>query len=886
MATIPAYYKIAFEPLAEPSAIIRRGNARFTVLTSRMIRIEYDTAGKFENRASQAFWYRKQPAPKFSHSNEPGKKLMIQTDDLELAYSDGPFAPETLSVLVKETKVTWKYGDTDQKNLGGTARTLDGINGAIPIGKGLISRDGWSIVDDSRSLVFDEDCWLVDRKARTDILDLYFLGYGHDYNGCMAEYERIAGKVPMLPRWALGNWWSRYWEYTQEELTGLMDDFQRHEVPLGVCIIDMDWHITKTGNKSSGWTGYTWNRDLFRDPEEQLKFLHSKGLKVALNLHPADGVHPHEEMYAKMARRMGIDPGTEEPVEFDIANPDFVNAYFDILHHPQEEKGIDFWWMDWQQGTESKMQGLDPLWWLNHLHFYDLGRDGKRRSFVFSRWGGIGNHRYPIGFSGDTVVSWESLAFQPYFTATAANVNYGWWSHDIGGHMRGIEDGELYTRWVQYGVFSPILRLHSTNNPFSERRPWGYDAEVFKVARAALQMRHAMIPYLYSMGWRYRSEAVAPIEPMYYAYPEREEAYNCPNQYLFGSELLVAPFTSPKDATTDLSRQVVWLPDGNWVNFWNGTYYGNGWHAIYGGLDEVPVYARAGAIVPLGPRPTWGGLGNPEKLEIIVFPGADGKFTLYEDDGDSNAYLNGKYALTTFRTAYSPRKLNFFIDPVEGDLSQAVAKRTYEIKFRGIKPVSEVEVMLDGRTIPVGFTYDEKNHTMILEGIELGPQERLTIQIRSEEDLQFADDRRLVDAQKLVRTFKMGSIAKYLLWEQLAGIAEDPSSLGAFRMALTEPQTIALMETLLEAGIAQINTTGSELLVLWNNKGNPSVTWTLTGLHPKRGEWETWPIYRSGVVKPFEALRAGEDYDPNVWRLDLQLGNLMDVHLGTTDQVM
>src|SRR5690606_29482521 len=124
------------------------------------------------------------------------------------------------------------------------------------------------------------------------------------------------------------------------------------------------------------------------------------------------------------------------------------------------------------------------------------------RTFIFSRWGGLGNHRYPIGFSGDTHVTWRSLAYQPYFTATAANVGYGWWSHDIGGHTFGIEEPELYLRWVQYGVFSPIFRLHSTKNHFHERLPWKYDAEIGRLASDMLRLRHQLIPYLYSMSWK------------------------------------------------------------------------------------------------------------------------------------------------------------------------------------------------------------------------------------------------------------------------------------------------------------------------------------------------------------------------------------------------
>ncbi len=190
---------------------------------------------------------------------------------------------------------------------------------------------------------------------------------------------------------------------------------------------------------------------------------------------------------------------------------------------------MDFWWLDWQQGKQSQAARAGPALVAQSPPFLRPGaRTACKRPFIFSRWGGLGNHRYPIGFSGDTVVTWESLAFQPYFTATAANVGYGWWSHDIGGHMGGIEEAELYLRWVQFGVFSPILRLHSTNNPYQDRRPWGWGPAVEGPARAAMQLRHALIPYLYTMAWRNTAQGIPLVTPLYYTHPEAEDAYACP----------------------------------------------------------------------------------------------------------------------------------------------------------------------------------------------------------------------------------------------------------------------------------------------------------------------------------------------------------------------
>ncbi len=473
-----------------------------------------------------------------------------------------------------------------------------------------------------------------------------------------------------------------------------MEDFRSRDIPLSVCIIDMDWHITKTGNASNGWTGYTWNRDLFPDPEGFIRWLHEKGLRTALNLHPAKGVYSHEQQYEQMAKWMGKDPAAKKPIPFDIADPHFMEGYFDILHHPYESpspsgrgdrgEGVDFWWMDWQQGTKSKVVGLDPLWFINHLHYYDLGRDGRKRPFVFSRWGGLGNHRYPIGFSGDTFVRWSALAFQPRFTSTAANVAYGWWSHDIGGHM--FKDGtpELYLRWVQFGVFSPIFRLHSTNKAALDRRPWGKPERIFHAARDAMQLRHALIPYIYSMAWRAHQTGISLVTPMYYAHSGDNSnalAFEAQDQYYFGSELIVAPITAPSDPKTGIATKRVWFPAGTWTNFFTGEQVAGGkMRDVKVSLEDIPVYAKAGAIVPFAPKVGWGGSENPTELDIYIFPGADNTFDLYEDDGETTDYQRGKYAITRFEL----QDEIFTIHSAQGDLSVIPSKRTYRIHLLGV----------------------------------------------------------------------------------------------------------------------------------------------------------------------------------------------------------
>ena len=475
--------------------------------------------------------------------------------------------------------MVWHPGDADTGNLQGTTRTLDTARGSKteePIGQGLVSRDGWVLVDDSTRPLFDsadfrflqgeksEWPWVMERPANEKpgaYNDWYFFGYGHDYKQALGDFVRVAGRIPLPPRFAFGVWWSRYWAYTDEQFDELVRDFRENDTPLDVMVIDMDWHMSDEqlramgavdqSGQMLGWTGYTWNKVLFPDPDAFLKKLHEDGLKATMNLHPASGIEPWEQAYPAMARAMGIDPATKKFIPFDPTDKKWATNYLNLVLHPLEKQGVDFWWLDWQQQSTTDLPGVNPTWWLNYVHFTDQQREGKR-PLLFHRWGGLGNHRYEIGFSGDTISVWDSLAFQPWFTATAANVGYAYWSHDIGGHMPGAVDPELYTRWIQFGIFSPILRTHTTKNPDSERRIWAYPEPYSEVMRSAYQLREAMQPYLYTEARRTYDTGVAFFRPLYYDWPEEDAAYTSKNEYLFGDQMIVSPVTAPADKISGL----------------------------------------------------------------------------------------------------------------------------------------------------------------------------------------------------------------------------------------------------------------------------------------------------------------------------------------------
>jgi alpha-glucosidase (family GH31 glycosyl hydrolase) len=681
-------------PVARPEAVLRGERWRVTVLTDGLLRLEWSEDGVFEDRASTFALHRDMPVPAF-HVVEGEAAIEVVTDRLRLTYDRGPFTASGLSVQVRGNvsnhHSVWRFGE-DIRNLGGTTRTLDDVDGRAPLEPGVVSRYGVAVLDDSRSFLFEDDGWVAPRPGAG--LDLYVFSYGHDYAGALRALFAVSGRPPVLPRWALGNWWSRYHAYSADSYLELLDRFEDERLPFSVAVLDMDWHRVESvpDHYGSGWTGYSWEPSLFPDPEGFLTELHRRNLRVTLNVHPADGVRAFEDAYPAMAQALGRDPEGEEPIAFDITDRAFLEAYLDVLHHPLEAQGVDFWWLDWQQGTHSRIPGIDPLWMLNHFHFLDSGREG-RRPLTFSRYAGPGSQRYPVGFSGDTVISWASLDFQPEFTATASNIGYGWWSHDIGGHLFGARDDELATRWVQLGVFSPILRLHSSSNPFLVKEPWMYPAQARAAMGDALRLRHRLVPYLHTMNHRAAVEDVPLVRPMYHLAPGEAAAYTVPNEFAFGSELVVAPITTPRDPVTLLGAVRAWLPPGTWIDLATGTVYAGGREVeLHRDLDSIPALLRGGGILPLSAEDDLDATRNPERLEVVVAPGADGAFTLVEDDGTGAT----PDAIPTARTPIVWRQEagELVIGPADDPRGVLAGARTWTVTLLGVAP--DVALSVDG----------------------------------------------------------------------------------------------------------------------------------------------------------------------------------------------
>lgn len=577
---------------------------------------------------------------------------------------------------------------------------------------GILSRSGYAVLDDSDGAPLDPGTGFPGRR-NGGVQDWYFFAYGSDYSHALAEFVRLCGKIPMLPDWAFGPWFSLFDDLSEADYRELVAQFDAHGLPLSVVVLDVDWH-------RAGWCGWDWNTDLIPAPVEFLAWGHRGGLHFCANVH-IDGVPPEDSQYVPLCEALEIDPeavrrgeifavrnptaewtfeswqpdatGSYMPTEkaledgwllVNLAKPEDARQFMDILHRPREADGLDFWWID---GESAKLDGLNSQLWTNHVYYQHTLESTGKRPLILARTGGVGSHRYPVQFSADTYSHWEVLRFLVDFTARAGNVGVAYWSHDLGGfygHSLGVPtiDPELFVRWVQYGCWSPLVRMHSDHG---RREPWAYGLWVLKALQAALRTRSRLIPYLAHLG-RIAHETGLPLcRPLYLQFPEDPEAYAHPDEYFLGEDVLVAPVVEPGG----LRR--VWLPGGGGWWSWEGDGYYEASHLeLYVPLDRVPVFVRAGAILPLAEVSARPGLAPPDPLVLAVYAGDGGELCYYEDDGESLAYLMGGGSQQRFSQGREDHCPVLTCDPVQGTYAGMSEQRDLQVRWHGLPLASQI----------------------------------------------------------------------------------------------------------------------------------------------------------------------------------------------------
>lgn len=677
-----------------PACVLQGNKYRITVLTERLVRLEYSDSGKFEDSPTELVWFRNLPKPEFNVINNRNN-LVIETKYFSLNYvKEAHFAGTSLNktsnlrIDLMGVDKTWYYGHQEVKNFGTPIMQQNGVSDDNPEYnmKGLYSIDGFACIDDSNTLLLNARGNCVERENKE--IDLYVFMYGKDFSLALKDYYSITGYPALIPRYALGNWWSRNDTYNDVKLDALIENFDNHKIPISVLMLDKDWHIRVMQGDKKLFTGFTFNGDLFKNPTDLVNRVHDLGIRLGVNINPTEGFYPTEAFYQTAAKYIPAKP--EGYIPFNVMDSKTLDVYLKVFIHPLDNFGIDFFWIDWYDKTRKNELAL-----LKHYHFYDMKRGYKRRAMIYGYNAGVAAHRYPVLYAGKSIVSWETLSNIPYFNGRAANIGVSWWSHDIGGYFNGTEDNELYERYIQLGTFSPILKLSADAGRFYKREPWRWDVRTYAIAGEYLTLRHRLVPYLYSEAYRYHKFGIPLIQPVYYQYPELFDDMLYRNEYSFGSQFFISPITTKKDSVMNRVIHKFFLPDGVWFNFRTGKkYLGKKKHVSFFRSEEYPAFVKAGAIIPMALHANINDTTPPKNMEIQIFPGKSNSYKLYEDDGVSDLYSKG-YSLTTLIDYnYLPNNYTVIIRPIEGKTGIIPEKRNYTIRFRNTKKSTDVQAYI------------------------------------------------------------------------------------------------------------------------------------------------------------------------------------------------
>ncbi|MFA5407410.1 MAG: TIM-barrel domain-containing protein [Bacilli bacterium] len=712
---------------AADKAIIKGKFYRITILTERLVRFEYNKNGTFEDRPTQLVLNRRFDVPTIS-IKEDNNYLEATTRYFRIEYTKEksyignrliPGGNLRVTLLNTESEKVWYFNHPEVRNYGSTNVSFDEMKDKFKLAKGLYSSDGFVSLDDSGSLVIESDGTIIPRTGEN--VDMYLFAYRKDFGLCLKDYFELTGKPPLLPRYALGNWWSKNYSYKEEDILKLFTKFARYQIPISVLLMDKDWHIRNVGKEEHLTTGYSFNKELIPSPNDFVKRMHALGVRMGLNVNPVEGIKAHEEGYTKAASYM--EQADNKPIPFNAYNPKFYDMYFNLFIHPLEDLGVDFFWNDYYDAKDPK-----PLWLLNHYHFLDAGRSDAKRAMLLSRNPLVAGHRYGALYSGHTKVSWDTLKMLPFYNASSSNIGISWWSHDIGGFYSGLEDGELYLRYVQLGTFSPIFRIHVDKGKYYKREPWRWDVQTFSIIKNYMQLRHRLIPYLYTEAYKYHKIGTPLIQPLYYKLPTIYDEPIYKNEYYFGSELMVSPLTDKKDPVMNRVIHKFYLPVGTWYDFKTGKKFpGDRSYVSFFRDEDYPVFAKSGSIIPLSNDVT-NNTNTPANMEIHVFPGRSNIYKLYEDDGITNLYKQGFYLLSSIEYNYQENNYTVIIRALEGKSGIVPKLRNYKIRFRNTKEAPDVVAYMNDIQIPTNSYVDEND--FIVEANNVSTVGQLTINCR------------------------------------------------------------------------------------------------------------------------------------------------------------
>jgi alpha-glucosidase (family GH31 glycosyl hydrolase) len=597
---------------------------------------------------------------------------------------------------------------------------------------GILDQAGYRLLDDTQSAIWTSNGWVAPRPAGGDVQDGYLFVYGHDYTQALEDLNRLTGPSPLLPEYLFGVWFSRYYAYSTSDYEDtLIPAFRANQVPLDTLSIDTNW------KSPNDWDGWEWNTSLFPDPQAFLNYAKAQGIHVTLNIHAsiADNDPQLPATQALAGTTLADDNSCFTPSGtckvWDWSSISQAESYF-ALHQPFESEGVSFWWLDWCcDSSTASNPGVTPDAWINHLYAQELTNKGER-GFVLSRTGSSyqnpdevypagpwAGHTSTLAFTGDTWGTWNTLAFQVQLAADESSIDEPYVSDDIGsflGQPPGVpsggnpsDDADIYARWVQLGTFQPILRLHSSAG---NRLPWDYPQPADSISASFLRLREALVPYTYTLADQAVATGLAINQPLYLDYPDQPAAYANPGEYLYGPNVLVAPATTPGNVSTES----VWFPPGQWTDWFTGaTFTGPSEQTLTVPLDRMPVFVKAGGIIPEQVAQEHVGARPDAPTILRVYPGAPGRFSLYQDAGAGNGYERGQDSHTLLATWSSRggRVTNVAIGPAVGRYPGQAATRSFSVQIERLtRPFA---VLINGRRVPSdGWRYDAATRTVIV----------------------------------------------------------------------------------------------------------------------------------------------------------------------------
>jgi len=692
---------------ANPECVFKGKKYRITVLTERLVRLEYSENGFFVDEPTQRVLYRNLPKPNFI-SKETDDTLTIVTKYFELVYKkEKKFKSNSLTPMVNlkisllNTDRVWYYGHPEARNYDSISHKLTDKKKL----KGLYSLDGFATIDDSSTNIFKENGSLKKRENKS--IDIYVFLYNKDFYFCLNDYFAITGNPPLIPRIALGNWWCKNDFYDDEQIYKLVNKFESEKVPISIFMIN-NWQQPDS---------YIFNQNL-KDPKAISDFLFSKKIKPALLIKDQHEFKNNTIIFERLKKYLPTD--TNGNIPFNIYDEKTIDAYLKLIITPLNNTGFNTFFLgDYEKNNENRNFSLKH-------YLYTTKHNGIHlRNLICSYNSLIAPHRYSVLYTGRTKIDWSTFKKILQSNILASNMGISFLSHDLGGSIDDIEDNELFVRFVQLSVFSPIFRLGSVGGKYNKRVPWKWDLATSIIAKEFMNLRYKLIPYIYTECYKYHKYGKPLIEPLYLRYPMLYDDDLYSSEYFFGSNILVCPILNKKDPVMNRVIHKIYLPEGVWYDIFTGKRYNGGRrYATFYKDNEYPLFVRAGTIIPVAEN-VFNDTAIPKKLGIEIFPGANGTYSIYEDDGVTKDYKNGEYLITNVEFMSKQNSYSLTILPVKGKQGIVYEARDYKIKFRNTKVPNVVKSYVGNQIIPNKF-YKE-NDDLVVEVENIKTNSQLTI---------------------------------------------------------------------------------------------------------------------------------------------------------------